>query len=91
MYWIVTHPQVYKKLQKEIDTAVEKGTITFPVVYAQANKLEYFQACIKEVLRIHSAIDWPLPRIIPKGGAEINGHWFDSNVEVSMSPVWFSY
>ena len=103
LYYLFKDPRVAQKLQREIDDAVDQGKMTIPVSYAQAVKLDYFQACLKEVLRVHPAVDWlyvprlpcsrieltchRLPRYVPKGGAEVAGRFYKGGVEVSMSPA----
>lgn len=66
---------------EEIDAAVEDGVISFPVTYAQAQKLPFLQACLKETLRYHPAVNWTLPRVIPEGGATILGRFYPAGCE----------
>lgn len=87
--YIIGDSRIYAKVMQEIDEAVESGALQFPITYADATKLEYFQACLKETLRYHPAIPWSLPRTVPAGGAHIAGHFFPAGTEVAMSPfVW---
>ena len=57
MYFLIKNPHVYAKLQSEIDTAIEGGSLQIPVSYTQGLKLDYCQACIKETLRLLPAVD----------------------------------
>ena len=66
-FHILTNSTVYEQLQFEIDKAVDEGRLQFPVSYVQASKLEYFQACIKETLRILPPSGMILDRVIVKG------------------------
>ncbi|KAJ7687723.1 cytochrome P450 oxidoreductase [Mycena rosella] len=84
--FVVGDPRIYSKVQEEIDDAVSSGAITFPLSYSDACKLSYFQACLKETLRLHPAVPWALPRLVGAGGATIAGHFFTEGTEVSMSP-----
>ncbi len=65
-YYMLTNPRAYKRLQFEIDKAVDEGRLQFPVTYVQASKLEYFQACVKETLRILPPSGMILDRVIPE-------------------------
>lgn len=86
VYYMVKNPEIHAKLMKELETAVEKGELHFPTPYAEANKLPYFQACLDEVIRLHPAVPMPLPRVVPKGGAVIAGHFFPEG-ELSFGDV----
>ncbi|ORY40564.1 cytochrome P450 [Leucosporidium creatinivorum] len=86
VYYMVKNPEIHAKLMEELEAAVEKGELHFPTAYAECIKLPYFQACLDEVIRLHPAVPMPLPRVVPKGGAVIAGHFFPEGFEVGMSP-----
>ncbi|BGP36564.1 hypothetical protein JCM10449v2_000465 [Rhodotorula kratochvilovae] len=91
--YIVKDPRVQEKVLSEIDEAFETGALSLPVTYADGTKLQYFQArslaCLKETLRLHPAVPWTLPRVVPKGGGVLAGHYFAAGTEVGMSPFVF--
>ncbi|GAA6053327.1 hypothetical protein JCM3770_004114 [Rhodotorula araucariae] len=87
--YIVKDSSVQEKVLSEIDEAFETGTLSLPVTYADGTKLQYFQACLKETLRLHPAVPWTLPRIVPNGGAVLAGHYLAAGTEVGMSPYVF--
>lgn len=41
--YILKDKRIYTKVMEELDEAVESGAISFPITYAAASKLEYFQ------------------------------------------------
>ncbi|KAK4056590.1 hypothetical protein OIO90_002438 [Microbotryomycetes sp. JL221] len=86
MKYVLEDARIYEKVISEIETAVDEGRLQFPITYGQGVHLEYFQACLKETLRLHAAVPWTLPRVVPDGGVEIVGRWFPAGTEVAMSP-----
>jgi cytochrome P450 len=44
----------------------------------------YQQACLKETLRLHPAVPWTLPRVVPEGGAVLAGHYFPAGALSSL-------
>ncbi|KAL9117204.1 MAG: hypothetical protein Q9187_006263, partial [Circinaria calcarea] len=82
---IITNPGVYAKLQKEIDDAVAAGAISRPIQVAEAAKLPYLQACIKEGLRILPPIGSLRERVTPPEGDIINGHSIPGGVNVGFN------
>lgn len=80
LYYIVTNPEVYAKLMDEIHQFAKDGQISDPVTFAESLKMPYFCACVKEALRMHSAVGYVLPRHVPKGGRTIAGRFFPEGV-----------
>lgn len=48
-------------------------------------QLPFFQACLKEALRVHPIPPMGMSRVIPKGGLKINGHFFAEGCIMSIS------
>lgn len=76
---IMTNARVYAKLQKEIDEAVRDGIAPRAgeglIAAAQARKLLYLQAVIRESLRVRPPVVNIFSRDVPVGGdtVELNG------------------
>ena len=74
MMLVMTNPKVYNKLQKEIDDAVEKGSISSPVIKdTEAKELPYLQAVIREGLRLYPPATGNQPKVVPPEGDYLNG------------------
>ncbi|EIT81919.1 cytochrome P450 monooxygenase [Aspergillus oryzae 100-8] len=70
---LLSNPRVYKKLQAEIDGAVEDGRApsTGIISDAQLRRLEYLQAVIREGLRIFVPVVNIFARDVPPEGDEV--------------------
>ncbi|KAI1615398.1 cytochrome P450 [Exophiala viscosa] len=84
-YYLMKDPQRLHKLQTEIDEAVQSGQASDPITFAQAQKLPYLQAVIKEGLRMHPATGLPIWRTVPEGGATIAGVEFRAGANVGIN------
>jgi cytochrome P450 len=45
------------------------------------------QDCIKEAMRMHPGVQYPLERLVPKGGVELGGHFIPEGTIVGMNPA----
>ncbi|KAL8848774.1 MAG: hypothetical protein Q9221_006245 [Calogaya cf. arnoldii] len=71
---IITNPQVYQKLHKEIDHAITHCRASIPIQEAEARQLPYLQACIQEGLRVHPPLAQLRDRVTPSEGDYIHGY-----------------
>jgi cytochrome P450 len=88
-YHVCRNKVAHDKLLAEFDDADRNGRLSDPVTFAEAQNLPYFQAVIKEALRMHPAVGLLLERLVPKGGAEISGVWLPEGTIIGMNP-WVS-
>ena len=78
---LLSHPSSYSALLSEIDAA----SLSDPVTYAEAQNLPYFQACLKEAMRLRPAVGLNITRFVPPGGLEIDGTYVPGDVEVAVN------
>lgn len=88
LYYMTRSPRSWERVQAEIREARAKdGRCRSRVIsYKDAVALPFFQACIKEALRIHPSVPMGLPRIAPKGGLKIGDRTLPEGTTVSISP-----
>lgn len=67
---VLNDRRVYERLVEEIQQAELSEMVSFDE--AQKN-LPYFQACLKEAMRLQPAVGLNIYRKVPVGGAEIDG------------------
>lgn len=87
---VLRKPEVYKRLQKEVDEATKRGQLSEKVTFQEAQKLEYFQACLKEALRLRPAVGVDIVRFVPPGGADIDGKWYPAGTRVAVN-AWVTH
>ena len=86
LLYLLTNPPCYIRLLAEIDAAIANGNISHPVVSsAEAQKLPYLQACIKEGLRMWQPLNGIVTKVAPKEGATINDIFIPGGTQVCFS------
>ncbi|KAK4446506.1 cytochrome P450 [Podospora aff. communis PSN243] len=87
VYYMIRHPDAWARARAEIDAAKVSNVGGRVVSFADAQKLPYLQACIKEALRVFGPASMGLPRVAPEGGLEIGGRRIPAGMIVSVN-VW---
>lgn len=90
-YYLMTNPETYQKLMSELDKAAAKGELSSPVKYAEAIKLPYLCATIKEAMRLHPSVGLTMPRIVPAGGVTLAGHFIPAGYRVGINAAVLHY
>jgi cytochrome P450 len=86
VYHMIRKPDAWAHAYSEVAHAVRKGMCKDPVVsYADAQRLGFVQACVKEALRIFGPVPMGLPRIAPKGGLKIGDRTLPEGTIVSIN------
>ncbi|KAG6366701.1 hypothetical protein INS49_000880 [Diaporthe citri] len=87
VYHLLRAPGGWRRAQDEIREARRGGRCGGQVVsFADAARLPFLQACIKEGMRVHAPISAGLPRVAPKGGVTIGGTYFPQGVTLTVNP-----
>lgn len=87
---ILDNPGCQEKIQAEIDAALKSGKLSkTPKLRDMQEHLPYLSACVSESMRLHPVIGMPLPRVVPDGGVELEGHFLPSGV--SENPTFNTY
>lgn len=84
---IISNLTVYQRLRHEIQAFEADGELTPGIVsYEQAQTLPYFSACIKEPLRYSPSTPFMMPRLVSKGGLNLNGIHVPEGTEIGANP-----
>ncbi|OAL44002.1 cytochrome P450 [Pyrenochaeta sp. DS3sAY3a] len=86
-YYLLKNLESMRALEREILEAEQCGALSAPCVsWAEAQKLPYLDAVVKEALRIHPPVGMMLERVVPEGGITIYGHYFRGGTLLGISP-----
>ncbi|KAK9780460.1 putative Cytochrome P450 [Seiridium cardinale] len=86
LYFLLKNPQCLQRLREEISGMQAAGTISDKyVTFKESQEMPYFQAVIKEALRLHPAAGLPLERVVPEGGVTVSGRFFPEGSIVAIN------
>jgi len=86
VYHLSRNPAARAKLQAEIDAAQTGGWLSANITYAQALRLPYLIAVVKEAMRAHPSIGLTSSRHVPASGRELCGHFLRAGCRVGVNP-----
>jgi cytochrome P450 len=90
MWHLLSYPETLHKLRSEIDEFTTSGRCGSTPSFSETLKMPYFQAVMKEALRMHAATGLPMWRTVPDGGAEIQGRIFPAGTVVGIN-TWVAH
>ena len=74
LYYIYSGPDVYEKLQREIDDYYDSKALQEPITYQQTQRLLYLVAVCKEAMRLLPSSVYQLIRYSPERLSVIGKH-----------------
>ncbi|KAK3896876.1 cytochrome P450 [Staphylotrichum tortipilum] len=86
-FLLLTNPSAMAKLTAEIRGAFKSES---EIDFASVSTLPYLLACLDEALRMYPPVPIGLPRVVPKGGATIAGHYVPEKTVVAIHQ-WAMY
>lgn len=80
LFWLlIKHPDIQRRLRVELQTVPQDDT------GAYLASLPFLDAVLKETLRIYPPAPSAMPRVVPSGGAEVEGVHYPPNVRCQRS------
>ncbi|KAI1821981.1 putative cytochrome P450 monooxygenase [Xylaria intraflava] len=80
-YFLTTHPEILERLQQEVRLTFKSDE---EITLTSVGSLSYMLACLNESLRCYPPVVSGLPRLVPKGGATIDGKFVPEGTIVSV-------
>lgn len=88
IFYLCTAPHVMSRLGAEIRSNFKQDSdMTFRAV----EELKYMNAVIEESLRIYPPFVTSLSRLVPQGGAAVDGHFLPEDVSICVSPRYVPF
>ncbi|KAF2172252.1 hypothetical protein M409DRAFT_63002 [Zasmidium cellare ATCC 36951] len=84
-YHVLRDPAIYANLKRELDEATASGKLSEMPQWSEAQSLPYFQACLKEAMRLRPAVGLNICRLVPSAGAEIGGQFFPGGTRIALN------
>ncbi|KAI9835132.1 MAG: hypothetical protein M1819_002501 [Sarea resinae] len=84
-YYLIKHPRVHRKLLQEIETSEREGRASANITLAESSQMPYLQACIKEAMRLHPGVGFPLERFAPPEGLTVDDVHIPGGTIVGMN------
>ncbi|GIZ38882.1 hypothetical protein CKM354_000228100 [Cercospora kikuchii] len=84
-YHVLRDPTIHTKLKRELDNATQAGQLSEIPQWSEVQALPYFQACLKEAMRVRPAVGLNITRLVPPAGAEIEGHNLPGGTQVALN------
>ena len=82
---MLKHPDVYRKLQVEIDDAQAHGRLSSMISWNEAQALPWFQAALKESMRCRPAVGLNITSIVPAVEVELGGRFFEASTRLAVN------
>lgn len=76
---------IYAKLRRELDEATAAGKLSEMPQWNEVQALPYFQACLKEAMRIRPAVGLNITRLVPPEGAEVEDQFLPSGTRIALN------
>ena len=85
-YYLLMNPDSLQKLTQEVRSSFRSEE---EISLISVGKLTFMLACLDEALRMYPPVANGLPRVVPKGGAEVLGQYIPEDVSIaSHAAAW---
>lgn len=89
VYRFLTTPESLRRFLDEIESVLaarpQDEEVDKPITWKEGLNMPYFQACLKECLRVHSPLGQMIPRMVPEGGVTLCGKYIPEGTVVGCN------
>ena len=78
-YYLLRNPSILEKLRAEVRSSF---TSYEEITAAKANSLKYLRAVAQEAMRVYPPLPFALPRVVPRNGSTVDGHFLPAGVSI---------
>lgn len=82
---VLREPAIHARLKAELDQATAAGQLSDFPQWSETQDLPFFQACLKEAMRLRPAVGLNITRLVPPQGAEIGGRRLPGGTRVAVN------
>jgi cytochrome P450 len=82
---VLREPAIYARIKSELDEATKSGKLSDFPQWNEVQALPFFQACLKEAMRVRPAVGLNITRHVPPEGAEIDGQRLPGGTRVALN------
>jgi cytochrome P450 len=85
--FVLANPPVYARIMVEIDAATRDKKLSSPIPQQEEvlAHCPYYVACVREAIRLIPAASSIFPRLVSKGGIELDGKYVPEGLEVTAN------
>ncbi|PTB63608.1 cytochrome P450 [Trichoderma citrinoviride] len=87
LYYLIQYPNAMRKVREEAALIFDTDA---HLSFKQSLEMPYWQAVMKEALRLHPATGLPLWRTAAEGGIELNGQFFPEGTTIGLN-TWTAH
>jgi cytochrome P450 len=86
LWYVLANPSIHQRLVSEIESVNSTGLLSEMITFGEATtKLPYFQACLKEAMRIGPAVGLNITRFVPSPHGKVDGHVLRGGTRVALN------
>lgn len=87
-FLVGSRPEIMEKLTQEVRSSFKSDQ---EITLTSVGHLDYMLACLDEALRVYPPVPVGFPRVVPKGGFNIAGHWVPEDASVAVWQLAANY